>query len=146
MTLTQVIQAIERAARLQPSVRLIVRNDVFRLNTIPDAEYGVFAWTQQQHVLADDVVIFSFALFYVDRITQDRENEIEVQSVGIQTLTGVIRRLEDDGIFIVGDTTFQTFNQRFEDECAGVWANVRLEVPAGWMCPDDTQVIETDII
>lgn len=145
MTLIQTIQAIERAANLQPSVSLIVRNDAFRLNTIPDAKYGVFAWTQQEHLLSGDMMIFSFALFYIDRLAEDKGNEIEVQSVGVQTLTGILRRLEFDDISVVGEPSFMTFNQRFADECAGVWCNVRLEVPAGWVCPDDTDT-ETPIV
>lgn len=143
MTLTQVIEKIERAASLQPSVHHIVRNDVFRLNEIPDAQYGTFAWTQQQHALAGDLLEFSFAFFFIDRLTADASNEIECQSVGIQTLTGIIRRLENDGI-LAGDVTFQTFNQKFADLCAGVWCNVPLQVSAEWICSDDN--IDTEII
>ena len=137
MTLQQTIEALERAARLQPSVGSIVQNDVFRLNSMPDAKYGVFAWTQQQHVLAGDTFIFAFALFYVDRLTEDGGNEVEIQSTGVATLSGILRRLEDDGVLPLGDPTFETFNQRFADECAGVWCSVRLEVPVTYTCADD---------
>lgn len=137
MTLQQTIEALERAARLQPSVGSIVQNDVFRLNSMPDAKYGVFAWTQQQHVLAGDTIVFAFALFYVDRLTEDAGNEVEIQSTGVATLSGILRRLEDDGVLPLGDPTFETFNQRFADECAGVWCSVRLEVPVTYTCPDD---------
>lgn len=137
MTLLQVIQAIEGFAIAEPSVAMVIPNDVFRLNATPDAKYGVFAWTQQQHVLAEDLLTFGFAFFYVDRLNEDASNEVEIQSVGVQTLSDIIRQLEAAGAFPVGDTTFQTFNQRFMDECAGVWCNVRLQVPAGWVCPEE---------
>ena len=137
MTLQQTIEALERAARLQPSVGSIVQNDVFRLNSMPDAKYGVFAWTQQQHVFAGDTYVFAFALFYVDRLTEDAGNEVEIQSTGVATLSGILRRLQDDGVFFLGEPTFETFNQRFADECAGVWCSVRLEVPVTYTCPDD---------
>ena len=144
MTLTQVIAKIEAAASAQPSVRHIVRNNVFRLNKLPDAQYGTFAWTQQQHALSGDLLEFSFAFFYVDRLTADASNEIEIQSVGVQTLTGIIRRLEAEGVMPAGDVTFQTFNEKFADLCAGAWCNVRLQVSAEWVCTDDE--IETEII
>ena len=137
MTLVEVIKAIETAAASEPSVASVIPNDVFRLNATPDAKYGVFSWTQQTHILAEDLLTFSFALFYVDRLTEDKANELEVQSVGISTIADVLRRLEDAGVYLVGEAQFQTFNQRFVDECAGVWCNVRLQVPAGWICPDD---------
>ena len=136
MTLVEVIKAIETAAISEPSVASVIPNDVFRLNATPDAKYGVFAWTQQTHTLAEDLLTFAFALFYVDRLTEDKANELEVQSVGISTISDVLRRLEAAGVYLVGEAQFQTFNQRFVDECAGVWANVRLQVPAGWICPD----------
>ena len=141
MTLLQTVQAIEAAAMAQPSVAMIVPNDVFRLNATPDARYGVFAWTQRQHTadLEGDFTRFAFALFYVDRLTADRANELEIQSVGIQTLEAVLRELQDRGIFPEDGYTFDTFNQRFEDECAGVWCSVTFDVPVSPLCvnPDE---------
>lgn len=136
MTLLQTIQAIERMAQDQPAVQSIVRNDVFRLNAIPDARYGVFAWTQMQHRgnLAGDLLYFSFSLFYVDRLTANKANEIEIQSVGVSVLENILRALAEHGIEAVNDYTFNTFNQRFLDECAGVWCSVTFSVPAGDIC------------
>lgn len=136
MTLLETIRIFEGVASRQPSVNMIVRNDVFRLNTYADAKYGVFAWTQGQHEIREDLQTFVFTFFYVDRLTADKGNEIEVQSVGVQTLGNILRSLEDLGIF-PGTWTAQTFNQRFLDECAGVFASVRLEVPTDWICPED---------
>ena len=136
MTLFEVIRTIEGFALAEPSVAMVVPNDVFRLNSTPAAKYGVFAWTQQQHSLDGDFHVFSFAMFYVDRLTEDKSNEIEIQSVGVATLSDIVRRCEDAGIVPLGEVTFTTFNQRFVDECAGAWCNVRLQVPATWVCPD----------
>lgn len=136
MTLLETINAIEVAASRQPSVNMIVRNDIFRLNTYPDAKYGVFAWTQGQHEIGMDLQTFVFTFFYVDRLTADKRNEVEIQSVGIQTLTNILRLLDEWGI-PYADWTAQTFNQRFLDECAGVFASVRLQAPIAWVCASD---------
>lgn len=136
MTLLQTINAIEVAASRQPSVNMIVRNDIFRLNTYADAKYGVFAWTQGQHEIGMDLQTFVFTFFYVDRLTFDKRNEVEIQSVGVQTIGNILRTLEEWGLGYE-EWTAQTFNQRFEDECAGVFASVRLEVPADWVCPEE---------
>ena len=53
MKLLDVIRIMEVAAGTQPAVNMIVRNDIFRLNTYADARYGVFAWTQGQHQQVD---------------------------------------------------------------------------------------------
>lgn len=136
MTLSQTIAAIENVARQQPAIRCIVRNDIFRLNSLPDVRYGVFAWTQGRHTADTEAGLynFRFTLFYVDRLTADHGNEVEVQSVGITTLGNIVASLQDAGVFVTGELEFQTFNQRFEDECAGVFCTLDFEVPVDVVC------------
>lgn len=138
MTLLELIQTLEAVASRQPSVNMVVENDVFRLNSKADAKYGVFAFVQGQHSTTIDssVITYTFTLFYVDRLKNDRSNQIEIQSVGIQTLDNIIRELDDMGIYCEQTYTFQVFNQRFVDECAGVFCNVNLSVPVGSVCPE----------
>ena len=138
MTLTDTIRMVEVMAGGQPPVKSIVRNDIFRLNSLPDAKYSVFGWTQGQHTanLDSSFITYRFTFFYIDRLTADQSNEVEIQSVGIQTLDNIIRTLNEMGVWSEGTWTAQTFNQRFLDECAGVWATVRLLVPQGWTCAE----------
>lgn len=143
MTLLQFIRLLEGVAAKQPAVNTIVRNDVFRLNAAPDARYGVFAWLQGEHVTdaASGFVTYNFTLFYVDRLTADKGNEIEVQSVGLETLENIIKTLQEAGVF-PSTYTFRTFNQRFADECAGVFANVAIDVPKGGPCAEEYQYFQ----
>jgi hypothetical protein len=138
MTLQQVIKAIEVVASQQPSVNMIVQNDIFRLNSKSDAKYGVFGWTQGQHSASADSSWFtySFTFFFVDRLKNDMSNQIEVQSVGIQTLDNILRKLDELGFYINSSYSFQPFNQRFLDECAGVFCNVSLQVPVNSLCSE----------
>ena len=130
MTLLETIRLIESVAAAQPDVKMIVQNDIFRLNAAPDARYGVFGWTQGIHRTDADSPFYQFAFtfFYIDRLTEDQGNQVEVQSVGVQTLHNIIRTIDDGGIE-TSDVSFQTFNQRFADECAGAFCNVTLMVP-----------------
>ena len=137
MTLKEAIKMIEMVASQQPSVNMIVEHDVFRLNSIPDAKYGVFAWLQGQHSTSVDsnTISLQFTFFYVDRLTEDKGNQLEVQSVGIQTLDNILRTLEENGLW-VSNYNFQVFNQRFLDECAGVFSNVTIDMPISSVCPE----------
>lgn len=140
MTLKDTIRAIEVVAAGQPAIHMIVRNDIFRLNKVADARYGVFAWLQNQHTreMGSSLINYSFTFFYADRLTNDRSNEIDIQSVGISTLDNILRRLEEVmAVDIPVTYTFQTFNQRFVDECAGVFCNVVLQVPVDGICGED---------
>lgn len=147
MTLQQVIKTFELVASQQPTISMIVQNDIFRLNSKMDARYGVFGWTQGQHSTSADSSMFnfSFTFIYVDRLKNDVSNQIEVQSVGIQTLDNILRRLDDLGVFVSSTYNFQTFNQRFVDECAGVFCNVTLQVPVNSLCSESfADFINTD--
>lgn len=136
MTLAQVIDIFEKIAMQQPSINMIVRNDVFRINTSPSLKYGVFAWTQGQHTGSiAGMTSYAFSFFYVDRLKDDLSNQVEVQSVGCETIGNILRALEEYDIE-VGNYTMQTFNQRFTDECAGVFCNVTLSVPQVSACPE----------
>lgn len=139
MTLLEVIRTIERAAAMQPAVAMIVENDIFRLNSYADARYGVFAWTQGRHradASAPEWLRYSFTFFYVDRLRNDIANQVEVQSVGMDVLQNVLRILRDAGVE-PESYEFQTFNQRFSDECAGVFCSAVLLVDAGSECAED---------
>ena len=137
MSLLKVIERIEQVAMEQPAVNSVVPNDVFRLNTLQDAKYGVFAWTQGNHTaqVDSDTITYSFTLFYVDRLTPDQSNELEVQSVGMSVLHNVLQKLSLE--MGVNQGTYTTFNQRFTDECAGVFCSVQLVVPVDDTCEDD---------
>ena len=136
MTLTQVIHTIELVAGGQPSIHSIVRNDIFRLNTLPDAKYSVFGWTQGQHAsdIASSLITYRFTFFYIDRLTHDQGNQVEIQSVGIQVLDNIIRLLEQNGIYSASEWTYTTFNQKFQGETAGVFAQGAFQVPVQGVC------------
>lgn len=134
MTLRDTIALIEQTAAAQPAVSMIVRNDIYKLNACPDAQYGAFAWTQETHreALEDYGPAFAFVLFYADRLTENGGNELDVQATGIEVLRNVIRTLADT--LEITDWTYQVFNEQFADLCAGAFARVAIRVPVG-ICP-----------
>lgn len=138
MTLLETIRTMEVIASRQPSIKMIVENDIFRLNARADARYGVFAFVQGEHSTAIDtnVITYAFTLFYVDRLKNDRSNQIEIQSTGIQTLDNILRTMDEAGIYAETGYSFQVFNQRFVDDCAGVMCRVSLSVPLNGICSD----------
>ena len=137
MTLSQLINIMEGVARQQPSINMIVQNDVYRINSAPSLKYGVFAWTQGQHSgSVNGMMTYNFTIFYVDRLTEDQSNQIEIQSVGCETLGNILKTLSEEYDIEVDNYTMQTFNQKFTDECAGVLCNVALSVLPTSVCPE----------
>ena len=137
MTLLELIRTIEDVAAMQPSVSMIIENDVLRLNSYTDARYGVFCWTQGRHRadISEDFMRYAFTFFYIDRLRNDKTNQVEAQSVGIQTIQNILRELQARGVD-PETYEFTTFNQRFADECAGVFCSVILVVENGDACAE----------
>jgi len=135
MTLANVISAIEAVASQQPPVNTIIRHDVFRINSLPSLNYGVFAWLQNQHTgrVSTGMQTYSFTFFYVDLLNEDGSNRIDVQSTGCEVMRAVLSLLDEMDIE-VDSYTIQPFNQRFTDECAGVFCNVSLNAISSSLC------------
>lgn len=133
MTLYEIIGTIETAAMTNPAINAIASNNIFAINAIPDVRYGVFGWTQGQHVLSADrnLMTYAFTLFYVDRLTENASNREIIQSVGISVLSDICRAIGARGAI-----RFTTFNQRFADECAGVMCNIEVVGTADTLCVD----------
>lgn len=139
MTLRDIIRMIEGTAMSRPEIGTIIRQDVFHLNELPDARYGVFAWQQGVHNDRNDggEISYRFTLFYVDRLAEGRRNEIEVQSAALVSLGGILRTLSEDGALGLADGwMFTTFAQRFSDLCAGAYAEVTVTASPDALCPD----------
>lgn len=139
MTLRDTILLLEQIAAAQPAVNMIVRNDIYKLNACPDALYGAFAWTQGQHSGGADRwdTAFSFSLFYVDRLTEDGANQVDVQSTAVSVLTNILRAVAATDLLNLDDWTITTFNERFADMCAGAFAQVTVHVPADTVCVEE---------
>lgn len=147
MTLYDTIQAIERVAKMQPSINTIVENDIWKLNAEPSVEYGVFGFRQTEHTANgnEGYISYGFELYYIDRLTNDLSNQIEVQSVGVQTLDNIIRLLIDEGL-VVREWRFTPFYQKFADECSGVICTLTIGAQIETMCATENNSKTVKII
>jgi hypothetical protein len=140
MTLFEFIKAMEAIAEAQPAINQVVPGDVYLLNGDKQAEYGVFAWQHRQHQeeIEGDYRLYSFQLFYIDRETQDGGNILQAQSMGFDVLSNIIRTIVQElGVSIYSTPLYQPFEQRFKDECAGIYATVTFIVPNETICPEE---------
>ena len=141
--LITLVKAIEKIGTALPNVNTVVLSDIYKLNELPDIDYSVFAIVQDIHRQDNDYFYFNFYLYYVDRLLNDKSNQLEIQSHGIQLLSTVISKIEQLGLILNRDlmeNTYQSFNQRFSDECAGVFARIEVQVPIDCTIPYDVLV------
>lgn len=130
MTLRDIFTYIEDIALLVPDVRTVVENDITRLNAMREARYGVFGITQESHTSSRGWITYTLNLFFIDRLVNSTENEVEIQSHAIDVLRAVVMRV-GESLAVSESVRYTAFTERFQDMCAGAWAVVTIQTPAG---------------
>lgn len=140
MTLLETITTLEELASQYPNINSIVKSgDIFDLSKEEyEQNYSVFCTTQRIHQIRNDFITYNFTLFYVDRLTLDKSNMIEIQSTATNFFSWLIKNIYENFTFIdisYGEVT--PFNQRFSAECAGAYMDISLTVQQQSLCIDD---------
>ena len=129
MTLFEIINKLKDIAISKPNINYVGDGDVYTLNSLPNIDYSVFFITQNDHSIYQDTITYSLNLFYIDRISDSEDNTLNIQSDGMLQLTNIINTLVfSEDVDVDGEISFTPFIQRFADQCAGVYCNVRLTV------------------
>lgn len=132
MTLYRLFKELEECALQEPNIRTIVENDIYRINSLPDIDYRIFAITQNQHRSNETYMTYSLNLFVIDRWDETLDNQLNVQSDAIVAIKEILDRFvgKEPEVWIDNSSiTYQPFYQRFDDVTAGVYATVEINVP-----------------
>lgn len=130
MTLKELINTLLKTARKQPNIGYTGEGDIYVLNTMKNLEYSVFFVTQQQHQQSEDTITYNLILYYIDRLVEDDANMLDIHSNGIIQLGNIINTFinENDDAVVNYNINFTTFNHKFADKCAGVYATISVDV------------------
>ena len=114
---------------LDPNIEYVVYGDVYELNHIQNVTYPAVVVTSGQHTSNLDNYNFNYKLniFYVDRLTDDKVNKIDVHANAIIFINSLLKALDDE--YIVSDYEIFNFNERFNDVCAGAYVSCRIQMP-----------------
>ena len=126
MTYKELIGIIEKVASQQPNIRTIVPFSPYDVNKSKETEYSVFSWSPNAFTESNEFINYSLNLFYIDRLSADSSNKLQIQSIGIQVLKNILDVLENDyGLQTTGNRTYQTFYETFDKNvCAGVFVTI----------------------
>lgn len=114
---------------LDPNIKFVVYGDVYELNHIQNVTYPAVVVTVGQHTSNLDNYNFNYRLniFYVDRLTDDKMNKIDVHANAIIFINSLLKALDDE--YIISDYEIYNFNERFNDVCAGAYVSCRIQMP-----------------
>lgn len=130
MTLYDIVTTLINIAKKQPNINYTGEGDIYILNSLPNIDYSVFYITQNNHTQREDTVNYNLTLFYIDRVNSSGNNVLQIQSTGMLALNNIINNFNNLYDVEVGDIDFTTFVHRFQDDCAGVYANVTITADA----------------
>jgi len=144
MTLFELTNIIHNNAKKWNNINGIVESgDIYDLNKDEYQEkYSAFCATQTTHLINEYYTTFGFTFFYVDRLTLDKSNKIEIQSNAVQFFQYFIQlMLAEDIDFEYGEVV--PFTERFTAECAGAYMTCKITVKNQTLCTPNLR--ETNI-
>lgn len=127
MTLKEVLDKLNEIAIKQPEINEIIDDgNIYHLNEKRNAKYAVFCAVQNIHTadLENATNTFQFWLYYVDRLTSDKDNKIEVQSTAIECLKNILRTFSKETDAEYAGLEFHMFTDSFDGLCAGAYASI----------------------
>lgn len=140
MTLLETISLLNMAAASNPNINGIVESgDIYDLSKDEfQQKYSAFCVTQGIHTIGEQFSTYRFTLFYVDRLTLDKSNKIQIHSTAMEFFQNLVTTLvmlssEYKCDFEYGDV--HTFTERFSAECAGAYMDCYVTTTNTSLCP-----------
>lgn len=127
MNLYQTVQYILSVAKAQPNVGLAYEGDVYDLNELQNIAYPAVVVAQNTHAESGEWRGYGFNIFYVDRLTDDKKNRLEIQNIALEALSNIYKVLVESGFEVQGEMRFHPFDERFDAECAGMYMELVLQ-------------------
>ena len=143
MTLFDIIRNLQAIAAQEPSVRSVSDGDIYdALNAAVDIKYGCFHITQDTHTTNGDLDVWGLNLFFIDRLLDNGENRLSIQSAGITILENVLKRFADTfGAEYMNNIVYTPFTQRFKDNCAGVFCKISVSTVMDNLCAEGGKIV-----
>lgn len=130
MTLYEIIKNIQDITK----IALVNSNfigDIYELNHRQDIQYPACVITQGTHQtdIQNDTDIYNLNIFLVDRLLEDKSNELDVQDWAEENLSAIIDAIQQANIgYQYGTSEINTFTEKFDSLCAGAFANIKIQV------------------
>ena len=138
MTLYAIIEKLKMLALKHPNVNSAYEGNIYDImNANPQQKYASVVLTQQSHTQDETYDHYGFNLFYVDRLVDDLDsNRVQIQSTGKSMLSNIIKAFCEEFDAECETINYQTFTERFADECAGVYCTITIDMVKDIYCTE----------
>ena len=143
MTLKYLLNQISTTAINQKCIHYAAAgSDIYQLNALRVDSYPVlFTSPTGNHNINENTTTYSLTLYYLDRLTEDNSNDIDIQSAAIEQLKNMVRWIAVlNGVVSVSDE-YEITNfietDAFDDRLAGGYCTIDVEVLNNFICPEE---------
>ena len=128
MNLYDVLNKLSDIANKHKLIGSYHNGDVYRIMNSAKNTYPVVVFTVDKLQDYQDYSTLNAYMYFIDRLTDDEDNKINIQSNGINVINDIVNKLGDiDGISPVTPLQYTFFTEKFGDMCCGVYANVSIQ-------------------
>ena len=130
MNKVQLNNYVRTLAIQSPLIHSFYTDSVYECWNTKEVEYGSLAFCIKEARESNHTTTYSAIIYYGDRLNEDRSNVDAIQSDAVlvlQSLVSIINNSEQN-IEVSYPVSYQLFEQKFNDELAGAYANIQIVV------------------
>ena len=146
MNLYDVLNKLSDIANKHKLIGSYHNGDVYRIMNSAKNTYPVVVFTVDKLQNYQDYSTLNAYMYFIDRLTDDEDNKINVQSNGINVINDIVNKLcEINEISVPTPLQYTFFTEKFGDMCCGVYANVSIQFNNYSNCCDNFNINTLDI-
>lgn len=112
--------------------------DIYEFHNSGNRNYSTFVLTQgENNQINENYTQYNFTAFVTDRLTDDEQNLLEIQSNCATILNQIMIEIQDKLEYFSESETMSFWKEKFNDLCAGCFIQFSLQVPNDYICNDD---------
>lgn len=125
MTLYTLIHTLKNISKSHALVNEFGEGDVYEYMNSGEHKYPCVFLTISTVLTDTTSTNYNFTLFYIDRLTDDSDNKVNVQSMGISIIKQIVSKLiSEEPVLETSSIECTPFTEKFADYCGGAFATI----------------------
>ena len=137
MNYFQLVSSILKTAKAHEFVQEVSYGDIYEFENSGERKYINVVLSAQNATTDGDVTTYSFNLFATDRLTDDKSNKLEVQSLCKTILSQIMAKEVEEYAVTLSGVNYTFWTEKFNDLCAGCYVSFAVSLPTELTCADD---------
>ncbi len=106
-------------------------DSVFEVN-YKEKLYPIAQFTPGVHRLGNPLNTFTFTIFYIDKLLNDKSNTVDAQDAGFKFTADLLRYVQEVLDVELDFPEITAYTEKFADDCAGTFCTVSFRVFTNW--------------